>query len=90
MLALDFMNEDLAPCLFLKQLGKDVVIVTIYVDDVNIFGTSNLTSQTIKKLQATFEMKDLGEPKYFLGLQFDHLPNGIFISQTTYTKKIVT
>jgi hypothetical protein len=34
-------------------------------------------------------MKDIGMPSYCLGVQFDHLPHGILISQSTYTKKII-
>lgn len=34
-------------------------------------------------------MKELGKPNYCLGIQFDHLPDGILISQSTYTKKII-
>ena len=34
-------------------------------------------------------MKDLGKTKFCLGLQIEHLKNGIFIHQSTYTEKIV-
>jgi hypothetical protein len=47
MLALCFSNDDIAPCLFMKQTNKFVVIA-LYVDDINIFGTPNLTAQNIE------------------------------------------
>ena len=34
-------------------------------------------------------MKELGKTKYCLGLQIDHLPEGIFIHQLTYLKKVL-
>jgi hypothetical protein len=34
-------------------------------------------------------MKDIGISSYCLGVQFDHLPHGIFINQSTYTKKLI-
>jgi hypothetical protein len=34
-------------------------------------------------------MKDLGKTKYCLGLQLEHLPNGIFIYQSAYIEKIL-
>ena len=34
-------------------------------------------------------MKDLGKTKFCLGLQIEHLTNGIFIHQSTYTKKVL-
>jgi hypothetical protein len=89
MLALGFNNDDLAPCLLMKQTNKEFVVIDIYVDDINIFGTANLTAQIIETLKQSCEMKDIGMPSYCLGVQFDHLPRGIFISQSTYTKKII-
>lgn len=89
MTAMDFINEDLAPCLFIKQEGEEFVVIAIYVDDVNIFGTKKLTEKTTEKLKTVFEMKDLGTPNYCLGLQFNYLTDGILVSQSTYTMKIL-
>jgi hypothetical protein len=50
------------------MLGNEFVIVALYVDDVNLFGTTSLIAQTIDILNSIFEMKDLGELTYCLGL----------------------
>ena len=34
-------------------------------------------------------MKDLGKTKFCIGLQFEHLNDGIFVHQTTYTRRII-
>ncbi|XP_060178037.1 secreted RxLR effector protein 161-like [Lycium barbarum] len=34
-------------------------------------------------------MKDLGKTKFCLGLQIEHLTNGIFVHQLTYTEKVL-
>jgi len=34
-------------------------------------------------------MKDLGKTKFCLGLQIEHMKDGIFVHQSTYTKKIL-
>src|SRR5450759_1702904 len=34
-------------------------------------------------------MRDLGQTTFCLGLQFEHLPIGIFLHQSTYTRKIL-
>ena len=34
-------------------------------------------------------MKDLGKTKFCLNLQIEHLPNGILVHQSTYTKKVL-
>jgi hypothetical protein len=60
MLAQGFTNNDIAPCLFIKRMGSEFVIVALYVDDVNLFGTTAITVETIDILNSIFEMKDLG------------------------------
>jgi hypothetical protein len=36
-----------------------------------------------------FEMKDLGQTKFCLGLQLEHLPSSIFVCQYAYVQKIL-
>ncbi|KAJ9541904.1 hypothetical protein OSB04_028410 [Centaurea solstitialis] len=45
--------------------------------------------ETSNYLKKEFEMKDLGKTKFCLGLQIEHLKNGIFIHQSAYTEKIL-
>jgi hypothetical protein len=40
-------------------------------------------------LKTEFEMKDLGKTKFCLGLQLKHLPKGVFVHQSTYTKRVL-
>ena len=40
-------------------------------------------------LKAEFEMKDLGKTKFCLGLQLEHLPEGVCVHQSTYTKRVL-
>lgn len=68
MLALNFINEDIAPCLFLKQLGSEFIILALYVDNINIFSIPSLATTTIETLKGVFEMKELGIPNYYLGI----------------------
>lgn len=89
MLTLGFVNNELAPCLFIKHIGQEYIIIAIYVDDISIFGTPQITNETIANLKATFEMKDMGHPTYCLGIQIETLSGGIFIHQSTYTRKVL-
>lgn len=34
-------------------------------------------------------MKDLGKTKYCLGLQIEHMPNGILVQRSNYTEKVL-
>ena len=56
---------------------------------MNLIGTPEELQKTAECLKNEFEMKDLGETRYYLGLQTEHRPNGIFIHQSTYTEKIL-
>ena len=49
------------------------------MDDLNLVGTPKELIKTTTYLKNEFEMKDLGKTKFFLGLQIEHFPNGIFV-----------
>jgi hypothetical protein len=89
MISMGFTHDQISPCLFLKHKNDEFVIVAIYVDDINIFGTPDITEHTITLLKSSFEMKDLGNTQFCLGLQLDVLPTGILLHQMTYTEKIL-
>ena len=40
-------------------------------------------------LMKEFEMKNLGQTKYYLGLQIEYLLKGIFLHQSNYVKKVL-
>ena len=40
-------------------------------------------------LKNEFKMKDLGETKYYIGLQIEHFQSGIFLHQSNYTEKVL-
>ncbi|CAA7020359.1 unnamed protein product [Microthlaspi erraticum] len=71
------------------KFGKGFVIIAVYVDDLNIIGTPEEISYTVEYLKKEFEMKDLGKTKFCLGLQIEHLVDGILLHQMAYTEKIL-
>ena len=64
-------------------------IVVVYVVDLNLVGTPKELIKTRDYLKNEFEMKELGKTKFCLGLQIEHLSNGILIHQSTYTEKVL-
>jgi hypothetical protein len=60
----------------------------VYVDDVNIIGKRRDINEARHHL-TKFEMKYLGQTKFCLGLQLEHLPSGIFVYQGTYIQKML-
>jgi hypothetical protein len=65
-------------------LGKTVTLI-IYVDDMIVIGNDEEgISELQRYLASEFEMKDLGELKYFLGIEVYRSKLGIFLSQRKY------
>ena len=73
--------------LFTKiRLQKMGTILIVYVDDIIITGDNHLEIKRLKKqLRRTFEVKELGELWYFLGLEVARSKEGIFVSKRKYT-----
>uniref|UniRef100_A0A2N9I5S5 Reverse transcriptase Ty1/copia-type domain-containing protein n=1 Tax=Fagus sylvatica TaxID=28930 RepID=A0A2N9I5S5_FAGSY len=84
-----FENNPICPCVFIKKSESGFAIVAVYVDDLNLVGTPEELTKTADYLKNEFEMKDLGKTKFCLGLQIEHLPDGILIHQSTYTEKVL-
>ncbi|KAL0641292.1 hypothetical protein Bca4012_103186 [Brassica carinata] len=56
------------------------------VDDIIITGSDKAGIKATKEfLKSVFEIKDLGEMKYFLGIELCRSKEGLFISQRKYT-----
>ena len=65
------------------KMGR--LIVLVYVDDLIITGDSAAEIDALKRsLHATFAIKDLGELRYFLGIEMDQSSSGLFLNQRKY------
>ena len=84
-----FISSDICPCVYIKRVGQEFVIIAIYVDDLNIIGTDVAVSSAIESITKKFEVRDLGDTKFLLGLQLEYVQGGIIVHQSTYTKKIL-
>ncbi|XP_019089232.1 PREDICTED: uncharacterized protein LOC109128022 [Camelina sativa] len=72
--------------LFTCQTPQGIVVVLIYVDDLIISEDNKEGIQDIKThLKSVFDIKDLGELKYILGIEVCRSPEGLFLSQRKYT-----
>ena len=84
------MEED--HCVYLKRSSDGFVILSLYVDDILIAGNGKEMIDTTKKwLSSNFEMKDMGEASYVLGVKIirDRAKRLLGLSQETYIKKML-
>ena len=77
-------------CIYHKFSGSKHIYLVLYVDDI-FFATNDIgmLHETKRFLSKKFEMKDLGDASFVLGIQIHHRSRGILgLSQKIYTEKI--
>ena len=71
--------------LFIRHGSDGPVCILLYVDDLVITGPGLPEINGVKsQLSDAFEMKDLGDLHYFLGIEVIRTPDGILLSQQHY------
>jgi hypothetical protein len=76
--------------LYAKRIDGYIVVILIYVDDLIIGGESMAEINNLKKnLEMQFHMKDLGELKYFLGIEVVRSRKGIWMLQKQYATNVL-
>ncbi|CAJ2645977.1 unnamed protein product [Trifolium pratense] len=69
---------------------EDIVIICLYVDDLLITGSRIAEIAKVKdKLKSEFEMSDLGELSFFLGMEFMRREDGIVMHQQKYIGELL-
>eukprot|EP00253_Pinus_taeda_P031528 PITA_31528 len=86
LLKLNFKHYDIDDAtLFVKKVGKTVVYLVVYVDDLLMKGNNESYIASIKKkLRKGFEITDLGYVHYYLGIEVTQHLKSIFLSQKKY------
>nr|GEW16095.1 retrovirus-related Pol polyprotein from transposon TNT 1-94 [Tanacetum cinerariifolium] len=78
------------PTLFIRRFDDDILVVQVYVDDI-IFGSTHprYTQLFSDLMKSHFKMSMMGEMTFFLGLQVNQSPCGIFLNQSNYVLEIL-
>ena len=76
---------------FYQHFGWRIVVLPVYVDDIIITGDDEKEVNHLKKnLSEEFEVKDLGQLRYFLGIDIARSPKGIVLSQRKYVLDLLS
>nr|GEZ00346.1 hypothetical protein [Tanacetum cinerariifolium] len=85
-----FSKGTIDPTLFTRRFDDEILVVQVYVDDI-IFGSTDPRYATLFSdlMKSRFEMSMMREMTFFLGLQVNQSPSGIFINQSKYVHEIL-
>lgn len=90
LLKLGFEKSITEPTLYVVKKNEEVLIISVYVDDLLVTGSSlSMVNQFKVKMLQIFEMNDLGKMSYFLGMEVQQTNSGIFIHQKKYSFEIL-
>ncbi|KAG7572491.1 Ribonuclease H-like superfamily [Arabidopsis suecica] len=86
-----FKKSEADNTLFTLPSKEGIVVILVYVDDIIISGNDKVGIQETKAfLKSVFDIKDLGELKYFLGIEVCRSKEGLFLSQRKYTLDLLS
>ncbi|KAJ6951081.1 hypothetical protein NC653_040442 [Populus alba x Populus x berolinensis] len=89
-LAAGFLQSKVNYSLFIKKDGTSLIILLIYVDDILIIRNNIESIKALKQfLHTRFHIKDLGDLKFFLGIEITRSKKVIYISQHKYALEII-
>nr|GEV00914.1 putative zinc finger, CCHC-type [Tanacetum cinerariifolium] len=88
----NFIKNQVDHCVYLKMSGSNFIILVLYVDDILLASNNiDLLHESQRFLSRNFDMKDLGEASYVIGIEIHQdRANGILgLSQKAYIEHIL-
>lgn len=75
---------------YTKKIDKEILIITVYVDDILVTGTSVGVIENFKEqMNKSFDMSDLGKLSHYLGMEVKQNVGCIELKQTAYARKVL-
>lgn len=87
-----FVENTVDRCIYMKVSGSKFIILVLYVDDILLAANDISLLHDVKKfLSNNFEMKDMGEASYVIGIEiFRNRSEGLLgLSQKGYINKVL-
>jgi Reverse transcriptase (RNA-dependent DNA polymerase) len=77
--------------MFIQRKDEKICILIVYVDDIVLTGNNLAEMKRLKaSLVKEFKMKDLGELRYFLGIEVARSKKGVVLSQQRYVLDLLS
>ena len=91
LLKMNFRRIKSEPCLYVKfDNDKNIIcILSVYVDDILIAGKENEINNVKKSIKEKFNIKDIGDVEFVIGIKFEKVKNGYILHQSRYVKDIL-
>lgn len=85
-----FQQSKADACLYTRKFGDKWCYLLIYVDDMTLMAKSTEIINEVKKfISSKFELEDLGDIKYYLGIEINKSVDGYYqLCQSNYINKI--
>lgn len=75
--------------MFIKKSTSRYTVIVVYVDYMNLIGTSKKLFETAKILKKEFKMIDFGKIRYCLGLKIEQCRDRILLYLENYTQNVL-
>ena len=89
---LGFENSVFDECLFVRRIEGEIEgLICLWVDDIVVCGADkNFCSWFERNISEKFEISEISDLKWFLGMKSDYSGNEIRISQEKYVEKLIS
>jgi hypothetical protein len=89
--SIGFQVSEFDPCLYIKCINGECILLLVYVDDVIVTGSSTEAIINVKtQLKERFEMTDSGACKFVLGIELvDNADGSVTLCQRRYIDDIL-
>jgi len=92
LIKINFKRLKTEPCIYIKMSkeGHILCILAIYVDDILIAGKDNEIEIVKHQIKKKFNIKDIGNVDFVIGIKFEKYKNGYFLHQKRYINDLLT
>jgi hypothetical protein len=90
--SLSFSENIVDNCIYVKFKGKDFTILVLYVDDILLASSDkNMLYETKSFLSSNFDLKDLGDASYVLGIEIhrDRTKDVLRLFEKSYIDRVL-